>query len=79
MKTVAETMRTIHIAGVLVGLSLIAVAVYIFSLPAGAATVGEVRGIAGLCGLLIGGGLGLIGLTIAFGAPRTTTKTRGGR
>lgn len=59
-------MRATILAACGVGLGLISVAVYIFSLPAGHATIGDVRGIAGLCGLLIGSGIALIGLSIAL-------------
>lgn len=54
-----------RILGYAIGVSLIGLAIYIFSLPAGNATVGEIRGIAGFCGLLIGSGIGLVGLLTA--------------
>lgn len=54
-----------------VGFGLIGLAIYIFSLPAGNATIGEVRGIAGLCGLFIGSGLALIGFQVAAGCLRS--------
>jgi hypothetical protein len=54
-------MSIVRIALSAFGFILIGLAIYIFSLPAGHATIGDVRGAAGLCGGLIGGGLALIG------------------
>jgi hypothetical protein len=48
----------------LIGTIFLGAGVWILSMPAGAATVGEVRGIAGACGLLIGVGVSLIGVEV---------------